>query len=407
MKILHIISGMDPVKGGVGQAVRTLVAGLQEAGMHNEVLCLDDPASEFIKYDPFISHAKGPGKRPWYYSKDFSVWLQANLLKFDNVIVHGLWQYHGYATYKAFRHFQNLNKRNASDRKIPGLFVMPHGMLDPYFQKAKSRKLKAVRNWLYWKLIESKLVNLADGLLFTCEVELLLARQPFSPYRPKVEIVIGLGVDQPPSYTEVMRDEVERSIPSLSVYPYLLYLGRIHEKKGVDLLINAYAELAKKDSSFRNMRLVIAGPGMETDYGKKLQGIVNANTDLSELVIFAGMVTGNLKWGLLYCCEAFVLPSHQENFGIAVVESMAAGKAVLISNQVNIWQEINKAGAGISANDDFQGTLSMLEKWKGLSAEQKQVMNDNARNCYSEYFSSGPVAQRLMSAMMLEPALVQ
>ena len=85
---------------------------------------------------------------------------------------------------------------------IPKLFVMPHGMLDPYFQKAAGRKFKAVRNWLYWKLIENNLIKQADGLLFTSMLELELASQSFVPYHPKNETVVGLGVDNPPWFEE-------------------------------------------------------------------------------------------------------------------------------------------------------------------------------------------------------------
>jgi glycosyltransferase involved in cell wall biosynthesis len=69
------------------------------------------------------------------------------------------------------------------------------------------------------------------------------------------------------------------------------------------------------------------------------------------------------KWGVLYGCEAFVLPSHQENFGIAVVEALACGKPVLISDQVNIWREIVEDGAGIAEADTEEGVVKLLKKF--------------------------------------------
>ena len=121
-------------------------------------------------------------------------WLVENLERFDIIIVHALWVYHGYALRKAMRLATKKGKAAGPKKtSLPKVYVMPHGMLDPYFQRADTRKLKAARNWLYWKLIESKLVNEAEGILFTCEAELLLAREPFRPYHPRKEMNIGYG----------------------------------------------------------------------------------------------------------------------------------------------------------------------------------------------------------------------
>src|SRR5690606_34234799 len=152
----------------------------------------------------------------------------------------------------------------------PKYFVMPHGMLDPYFQKAEGRRLKAIRNWLYWKLIEHKVVNNADGLLFTCEEERLLAKQPFKPYRTKKEYVVGLGIDVPPIHHADMDKAFQDCCKSLENRPFLLFLSRIHEKKGVDLLVKAYETLASNATS-ELPALVIAGPGLDSPYGKQIE----------------------------------------------------------------------------------------------------------------------------------------
>ena len=98
-------------------------------------------------------------------------------------------------------------------------------------------------------------------------------------------------------------------------------------------------------------------------------------------------------------CEAFVLPSHQENFGIAVVEALACSKPVLISNQVNIWREIKAAGGGIVEDDSQKGTTTMLETWGYLSYKEKALINDRARKCFENKFSIGPAATRFMEAL--------
>ena len=76
------------------------------------------------------------------------------------------------------------------------------------------------------------------------------------------------------------------------------------------------------------------------------------------------MLQGDAKWGAFYAAEVFALPSHQENFGVAVAEALACGTPVLISNKVNIWQEIAEDGVGLVEEDDLEGTTRLLERWR-------------------------------------------
>jgi hypothetical protein len=147
------------------------------------------------------------------------------------------------------------------------------------------------------------------------------------------------------------------------------------------------------------------------------------------------MLSGAAKWGALYGCEAFVLPSHQENFGIAVVEALACGKPVLISDQVNIWREIVEDGAGLVEGDAEEGVEKLLRKffdgWRGgpsevvspsraeraeasgrsafapsdsllhsATAAQDGVTRGGPRECYLKRFAIGPAARRLKGAVM-------
>ncbi len=271
-------------------------------------------------------------------------------------------------------------------------------MLDPYFQRATGRRIKAIRNWVYWRLIERKTVNNADGLLFTCEQEKLLARKSFRPYAPKLEIIVGLGVEEPPAYTNAMQlaffEKCEQKIKTA----YLLFLGRVNEKKGVDLLIEAYASICKTKSPEIPV-LVIAGPELESPFGRKIRKIVMENDTLKNKVFFTGMLSGDNKWGAFYGSDAFILPSHQENFGIAVVEAMACSKPVLISNQVNIWREIQESGGGLIENDTEEGFIKILQDWNSLAVTEKRKMNLNARKSFETYFSGDVFAKKILDAI--------
>ena len=265
---------------------------------------------------------------------------------------------------------------------------MPHGMLDPWFQRDKSRRLKAIRNSIYWWLFERRALNSADALLFTCEEELRLARTTFGGYRPKREINIGYGIAEPPVFEMQMREAFQGKCPELGNNRYLLFLGRIHPKKGVDLLIRAYAEVLKTDKLKTPLPdLVIAGPGWETSYGRQMRQLMDAaNCEIlpenAPRIHSVGMLEGDSKLGALFGCEAFVLPSHQENFGISVVEALACGKLVLISNKVNIWREIVEAGAGIVGDDTVEGIKNLLASWGRirLTGEMPESLPNNGRD---------------------------
>jgi glycosyltransferase involved in cell wall biosynthesis len=99
------------------------------------------------------------------------------------------------------------------------------------------------------------------------------------------------------------------------------------------------------------------------------------------------MLSGDAKWGALAACEAFVLPSHQENFGIAVVEALASGRVVLISDQVNLAEEVLAAGCGLVEPDTLEGTVRLLRRWKALTAHQREAMEHRAKESFQARYT--------------------
>jgi len=387
MRILRVIVTMDPSFGGPCQGIRNSIPEQEKLGITNEVLCFDTPDAQYLGKDGFIIHTIGPAKGPYSYCSSLRPWLAENISRFDAIIIHGLWLYNNYGTYLAWKKY-----KKRSDNP-PKLFVMPHGMLDPYFQQAKARRLKAIRNWIFWKLIERKPVNNATGVFFTCEQELLLARNTFSPYHPRKELNIGYGILAPPSYEEVMRSDFLKLCPQVENKSFILFLSRIHEKKGVDILIKAYIRLKKRIPDLPY--LVIAGPGLDTSYGKEM---IDLAKDYKE-ILFPGMLSGNTKWGAFYGCQALALPSHQENFGIAIVEAMACSKAVLITDKVNIWREIQKNNTGLVSNDTENSFYRIMEEWMSLSSDEKINMGNSARQVFIKLFSMSGAAENMIDTI--------
>lgn len=388
MNILRVISSMNPATGGPCQGIRNSVPALNSLGVKNEVVCLDDPAATFLGKDPFPIHAVGPAKGGWQYNRNLEGWLNEHLHRFDIVVIHGLWLYHGYATREAVAQYNASNPA-----KRIRVYVMPHGMLDPWFQKAAGRKLKALRNVIYWNLIEGKTINSVDGVLFTCEEEMLLARLSFNGYRPKQELNVGYGIITPPAYQPGMDEAFYANCTIPRNTPYFLFLSRIHEKKGLDLLIKAYLNLQLIDAGLP--WLVIAGPGDETAYGQQMKALAAS----CRKIIFTGMLSGDSKWGAYYNSTAFVLPSHQENFGIAVVEALACSKPVLISKQINIWREIEQGGAAIVGSDTEEGAYQILLAWQQKSHRDKALMAEKALKVFEEKFTVESAAKQMLSQL--------
>jgi glycosyltransferase involved in cell wall biosynthesis len=187
---------------------------------------------------------------------------------------------------------------------------------------------------------------------------------------------------------------------------YFLFLGRIHPKKGVDLLIQAFANIFVENKTLASddlPQLVIAGSTEDSDYGLKVQKLA---TELCppNCVLWPGMLQGEAKWGAIYGSEAFILPSHQENFGIAVAEALVCGVPVLISDKVNIWPEIDANRAGYVEPDTLVGTEALLQRWLRLDHQQKSEMRTNARRCFLEKFELGKAAESLIRALQFSLA---
>src|SRR5208283_1886689 len=146
----------------------------------------------------------------------------------------------------------------------------------------------------------------------------------------------------------------------------------------------------------RDVQLVMAGPN-DHAYGREMTQLVQ-ELGLSDRVTWTGMLTGDLKWGAFHAADAFILPSHQENFGIAVAEALACGVPVLISNQVNIWREIHHDEAGLVETDDLAGTTRLLERWLTTDRLEWTAMKRRAQTCFTQRFDIEHTAESLIRA---------
>lgn len=389
MKILRIIISLDPAGGGPAEGIRRLTEALTRAGHTQEVVTLDGPDAPFLSSFPGKVYALGrPGRslpqgggrlrERFGFTPGAADWIRQNRDNYDAVIVSGLWN------------AGNLAARlGLAGYKRPVL-VFVHGMLAPWLREFNS-PLKHWVKQLSWLVNEGVLLRRADRVLFTSEEEMLSARKAFVPYKLKEEVVsYGTGDAPKPSthYSQIFRDK----FPTIGDRKFFLFLSRIYPKKGCDLLISAFAKYA---SEMPDVDLVIAGPD-QIGWAAELKQQA-ARLEVGHRIHWPGMLTGDLKWGAFYASEAFILPSHHENFGIVVAEAMACGKPLLITDKINIWRETLADGASLVEPDTADGTDRLIDRYRKLSGSEVSKMSENARRSFLSRFHIDNVAGDLIS----------
>jgi len=319
MNILHSIGSLDQRSGGPLRLVLDMSAMAMTHGLRSEILgcgtirIADNPLpAELIHSLPL------DGVTSFLYSPIIMKWCHENLRRFDGVILHGLWS----ATNRTL-------SRYCIAAGIPYI-VFPHGMLDIWSVRGQGW-VKWFKKALYWHLRERQVVSGSRAVFFTMQRELDNARKTF--HLPEIQplIVSPFGVSSQVDNSDV---KPSVSVDQGSERKIALFLGRVHPKKRPDILIEAWA----KAEVPRDWRLVIAGPG-ESEYLTKLANLAR-QFRIENAVQFVGPVSGTDKRYLFQRALWFLLPSEQENYGVAVLEAASNGCALAISDQVYFADEL-------------------------------------------------------------------
>jgi glycosyltransferase involved in cell wall biosynthesis len=378
MKLLHLIPTLTAAGAGPTEGLKNLAAATVRLGHDVAVATLDAPATDLPRNLGFAVHTLGPGFRSYGYTPHLLPWLRQHVREFDALIVEGIWQYHSLAAWRAAR-----------AAGVP-YFVFSHGMLSPWFKH--HYPLKHLKKMLYWPF-EYRVLRDAQAVLFTSGEEARLARQSFRPYRIREQLV-GYGTRAPTGDADALRQAFRDRHPELRDRRLLLYLGRLHPVKGCDQLIEAFAGFT---AGHPDIHLIIAGPDQD-GWQRELEAQAG-RLGISDRITWTGSLAPELKWGALHAADALILPSHQENFGVVIAEALACGKPVLISDKVNIWQEVLADGAGFVADDSVAGASVNLAAWLRLSRDEYAAMGLRARACFDTRFEISRTAQRLLEVV--------
>ncbi|MHB8136350.1 MAG: glycosyltransferase [Anaerolineaceae bacterium] len=366
MRILHIVSSLDPIYGGQPEVVKQLIPAISSLGHQNEVVTLDHYQFQFPENNNVIIHSLAPSYGKYNLNFRLIPWLLKNVNRFDCVICHGIWQFQSYGTWLA-----------TWFHKFP-FFVYVHGALDPWFKK--TYPIKHLKKWIYWPWAEYFVLKSATGVLFTSEGEKKQASKSFSLYHVN-PVVINFGIKKPE--IDVIRAKIafKKSFPKTDGKEVFLFMGRIHPIKGCDNLLQAFSELSDNNPKWH---CVIAGPDV-IGWQSTLQELAK-KLNIANRITWAGMLEGETKWGALFSASCLVLPSHTENFGIVVAESLACGTPVILTNKVNICETIEIEKAGLISDDTVDGLRESLQKWSELNKIDLQTLQSNASRCFANHF---------------------
>ena len=368
MRVLHVISGLDPQNGGPTTALIGMTRWQCEAGLKVCVLATWKwttglpVADEMRRRGIEVVHV-GPARGRPSWHPDLPRAAQQAVGAADIVHIHAVWEA-----------VQRVASRAARLAGVPYLFT-PHGMLDPW-NMSKRRWLKH----LYLRLRMAGNINGASALHFATDAERDAVRR--LGLRPPA-IVEPFGLDLT-EFTAPPAGTFRGKFPQLGDKPFVLFLGRLHAGKGLELLVPAFAR-CRLDP----WMLVIAGP--DTGLGPAVQADV-ARLGLANHVLFTGMLSGVEKSAALAEANLLALPSFHENFGLAAVEALASGTPVIVSDQVYLHSQITAAGVGACVPTRIEPLAEELRRWMS-DASLRHAATSQARRFVAERFDARRIAQ--------------
>jgi glycosyltransferase involved in cell wall biosynthesis len=381
MKILHVIANLAPRYGGPSKACWEMARAVAQLGHQVSIYTTNQdgpgvlpvPTGGPVWRDGVeVRYFPIQPPRFWGASWPLARALRQAIPAADLVHVHNLYLFHDLACSRYCRVFG-----------VPYL-IQPHGTLDPFIYR-RHRRRKRLMEWAF----QDRALKGADAVLFTTAEERELAA-PFTFGTPGVVVPLGLDLEE---FAELPQPgEFRRRHPEIGAKQIILFFGRINFKKGLDIVARAFGSVARRR---QDVHLVIAGPDNE-GWGGRVRTWLAAE-GVEARTTFTGMVLGPERLAVLRDAGLFVLPSYSENFGLAVIEAMAAGLPVIISHRVNLWREVKDAGAGRVIPCDPAALADQIMDLLD-HPEAAAALAHNGRSLVEASFQWPRIAQRLAEA---------
>jgi glycosyltransferase involved in cell wall biosynthesis len=380
MKILHVIPSVALVRGGPSQAVLETVKSLQDLGIQAEIVTTNDNGNELldVPLGEWLEYKQAPVQffsrfspnihsiREFAFSGQLTAWLWQNVVNYDLLHIHAIFSY-----------ASTMAMAIARLRGIPYI-VRPLGQLCEW-----SLQQSAIKKQIYLNLIERANLNHAQAIHLTSAQE----QQEFSHLNLKIPSFVlphGLSISPSiPNARSLLREHLNVS-PSESV---ILFLSRLHPKKGLDYLIPALGKL-----THHRFTLAIAGNGSK-EYEAEIETLLVAN-GIRDRTHLAGFVEGETKNIFMQGADLFVLTSHSENFAVVVLEALAAGVPVLVTPGVALAALVQQYQLGYVPELNVPAIASLLDHYLSHPQEAK-IMGERARQIVEEKYTWNQIALRM------------
>ena len=382
MRVLHVIQAWPMKFGGVQAVGRGLVKAQAQAGLEVEIATtnidttrggvLDVPVNQPVEWQGAKIHYFPVQCVSLLFSTQLKKYLSMQCAEFDLIHIHGLYRFP--PTYAAYV---------ARKQGVPYI-IMPHGSLDPYLYKRSTRGSVLLKR-VYERMFDLPNLNHANAIYYTAEEE--RKRTLFLGLKAP-SFVIPNGLDWK-LYEQLPPRGGFRAKQGLGSELLVLFLGRLHFKKGLDLLVPAFAQVHRR---YPEARLAIVGPDND-NYGLKVKSWVREH-GLERSVCFVDALDEAAVIQAYVDADVFVLPSYTENFGMTVVEAMACKLPVVISDQVNIHNEVTESGGGLVTHCDVDEVAKGIAGLLG-DADKRRSMGEAGRTFVRQQYSLDRIVARL------------